>query len=88
MTLGIGDQWDADLMDMSKFAKHNDGYVHVLIVIDIFSKYLWMRPLKNKSGEAVTKAFGDILREERHRTRIRTDKGQAFRSRVNLLITI
>ena len=82
LTLGIDDQWDADLMDMTKLSKKNDGYAHVLMVIDIFSKFLWMRPLKDKKGETVTKAFEDILREGRHPTRIRTDKGQEFRSKA------
>ena len=53
MTKGIDDQWDADLMDMTKYSKDNDGYSYILLVIDIFSKFLWMRPLKNKKGESV-----------------------------------
>lgn len=80
ITLGIDDQWDVDLMDMSKFSKDNDGYAHVLMVIDIFSKHLWMRPLKDKKGNSVSNAFEDILRDGRYPTRIRTDKGQEFRS--------
>lgn len=39
---GIDDQWDADLMDMTKFKKENDGVQFVPLVIDIFSKYLWI----------------------------------------------
>lgn len=57
MALGIDDQWDVDLMDMSKYSKENDGIAFVLIVIDIFSKFLWMQPLKDKKGESVTAAF-------------------------------
>lgn len=45
---GIDDQWSADLMDMVKFAKYNRGFNYVLVVIDVFSKYLWLRPLKDK----------------------------------------
>ena len=82
ITLGIDDQWDADLMDMTKFSKTNNGYAHVLIVIDIFSKFLWMRPLKDKKGENVTMAFEDILENGRHPQRTRTDKGQEFRSKA------
>lgn len=82
VALGIDDQWDVDLMDMSKYAKQNDGVAFVLIVIDIFSKFLWMRPLKDKPGQSVTSAFENILRDGRRPTRIRTDKGQEFRARV------
>ena len=37
ITQGLNDVWDADLMDMSKFARHNDGIHYVAIFIDIFS---------------------------------------------------
>ncbi|KAK3084311.1 hypothetical protein FSP39_011465 [Pinctada imbricata] len=81
ITLGIDDQWDADLMDMTKFAKENDGYAYILVVIDIFSKYLWLRPTLDKRGESITAALKAILDEGRQPTRIRTDKGQEFKSR-------
>ena len=82
ITTGIDDQWDADLMDMSKYAKENDGFTFILVVIDIFSKFIWMRALKDKRGQSVSVAFTDILQEGRHPNRIRTDKGQEFRSRA------
>ena len=37
---GINDQWSADLMDMKKFAKDNDGFSYILVVVDTFSKYM------------------------------------------------
>lgn len=77
---GIDDQWDADLMDMTKFRKENDGVQYVLLVIDIFSKYLWMQPLKDKKGPTTARAFENILSEGRQPTKLRTDKGQEFRS--------
>jgi hypothetical protein len=60
---GVDDQWDVDLMDMTKFAKYNNGYNFILVVIDIFSKYVWLRPLKDKKGESVLKALKDVLAE-------------------------
>ena len=78
---GIDDQWDADLMDMSKYAKDNDNVHFILLVIDVFSKYVWLRPLKNKTGQGVANAFQDILKEGRKANRIRTDKGQEFKAR-------
>lgn len=79
---GIDDQWSADLMDMVKFKKSNQGVRFILVVIDVFSKYLWLRPLKDKKGSSVVKAFESILTEGRIPKRIRTDKGQEFRARV------
>ena len=45
-------QWDVDLMDMTKIAKFNDCYHYILLAIDIFSWYVWMVPLMDKSGSA------------------------------------
>lgn len=36
IALSIDDQWDVDLIDMSKYSKENDGIAFVLVVIDIF----------------------------------------------------
>ncbi|CAG2208281.1 unnamed protein product [Mytilus edulis] len=82
IVIGIDDQWDIDLMDMSKFSKFNSGFNFILVVIDIFSKYVWLRPLKNKKGESVANALKHVLSEGRSPNRIRTDKGQEFRSRL------
>lgn len=79
---GIDDQWSADLMDMVKFSKHNVGTAYVLVVIDVFSKYLWLRPLKDKRGPGVAEAFKDIFKMGRKPQRIRTDKGQEFRAKT------
>jgi len=37
----------------------------MLTVVDVFSKYLWARPLKNKSAEEVKEAFSRIFKERR-----------------------
>ena len=48
MVNGIDKIWAADLADMKAFKDYNDGYTFLLLVIDIFSKYGWVIPLKNK----------------------------------------
>ena len=78
---GIDDQWSADLMDMVKFSKYNDGYSYALVVIDVFSKYVWLRKLKDKKEDSVAFALKDIIKGGRKPNRIRTDKGQEFRSK-------
>jgi len=47
---GIDDQFDMDLADVSNISDENDGIKYLLFVIDIFSKYLWVEPLKNKTA--------------------------------------
>ena len=45
---------------MSKF---NKGYRFLLRVIDIFSKYAWVIPLKDKKGDSIVNAVQKILKE-------------------------
>lgn len=78
---GVDSQWSVDLMDMVKYSSNNDGFKYVLVAIDTFSKYLWLRPLKDKSGTSVAKAFEDIFTMGRKPERIRSDKGQEFKSK-------
>ena len=49
--------WGADLADMQLISKFNKGFRFLLCVIDIFSKYSWVVPLKNKKGVTITMRF-------------------------------
>ena len=61
---GIHDLWQADLVDIQSFVLNNDGVKYLLTCIDTFSKYDWVRPLKNKSGLCVKEALKSILIEK------------------------
>ena len=50
---------------MQQFSKWNKGHRYLLMVIDVFSKYGWIVPLKDKKGESVTEAFKTIFKEGR-----------------------
>ena len=54
-------QWQADLMDISSLARFNKGYKFLLTCIDVFSKFAWVVPLKNKTGESLVNGFQSIL---------------------------
>ena len=62
---------------MKGFAEENEKTKFILTVIDIFSKYGWMIPLKNKKGESVANAFEKIFKE-RKPSFLWTDKGLEF----------
>ena len=53
--------WEADLTDMHSMSKFNKGFRFLLCVIDIFSKYAWVIPLKDKKGIGIVNAFQKIL---------------------------
>ena len=60
-TKRIGYLYQADLIDVTKYGQENYGYKWMLLVIDTFSKYLWIFPMKNKRGESVTKTLTNFL---------------------------
>ena len=53
--------WGADLADMQLISKFNKGFRFLLCVIDIFSKYAWVVPLKDKKGVSIFDAFQKIF---------------------------
>ena len=75
---GIDELWQMDLADMQAHAKENDGYRYLLVCIDVFSKYVWVIPLKNKTGPALVTAFKEILESGRKPQKIQTDEGTEF----------
>ena len=56
-------------------AKKNDGVNYLLEVIDVLSKYVWVRPMKNKTACGLLEAFGSILSEGRKPEKLRTYEG-------------
>ena len=46
---------------MQLISKFNKGFRFLLCVIDIFSKYAWVVPLKDKKGISIVNAFQKIL---------------------------
>ena len=52
---------EADLMSLFKYKDSNKGVLYVLICVDAFSKRMFVRGLKDKMGQTVSKAFKDIL---------------------------
>ena len=75
---GIDKIWAADLADLKAFQNENDGNTFLLLVIDTFSKYGWIKPLKDKKGETVAEAFKEIFKEGRKPKKLWTDRGREF----------
>ena len=53
--------WGVDLADMQLISKYNKGIKYLLCVIDLFSKYAWVIPLKDKKGSSIANAFQKVL---------------------------
>ena len=59
----IMDGWECDLVDVQAVSRHNESVKYLLTVIDVFSKFLHMVPLKSKSGKDVSSAFKSELKD-------------------------
>ena len=55
--------WGVDLADMQLLSKFNKGFRFLLCVIDMFSKYAWVIPLKDKKGISIVNGFQKILND-------------------------
>jgi transposase InsO family protein len=66
---------------MSKIQESNDGYRYLLTVIDCFSKFAWVIPLRKKDSKTSTVAFHALLTQVAHPRKpqtLQTDKGKEF----------
>lgn len=78
---GIDSQWQADLADLSSLQKLNNNYRYLLVVIDCFSKYTHVIPIKTKSSENIIEAFEKIVGKGQKPITLQTDKGTEFTNR-------
>ena len=83
---GIDSIHTADLADVAgkdKFiSKANGGITYLLILRDTFSKYLWVVPLRSKSGKALAEAFKHVYQDSKRRpNELWVDEGTEFYNR-------
>ena len=77
-----GNIWGADLANMQLIRKYNKEIRFLLCAIDIFSKYGWVVPLKDKKGITIVDAFQKILNDSKRKpNKIWVDKGSEFYNR-------
>ena len=71
--------WGADLADMQSLSEYNRGIKYLLCAIDVFSKYSWVVPIRDKKGTSIVNAFKKILSDSNRKpNKIWVDKGSEF----------
>ena len=71
--------WGVDVADMQLISKYNKGIRYLLCAIDLFSKYVFVVPLKDKKGPTIINAFQSILdKSKRKPNKIWVDQGSEF----------
>ena len=82
ISYGIDKNRTADLVEIQKFSKWNKGIKYLLMVIDVFTKYGWIKPLKDKKTESVSSAFDTLFKKSKRKPeKLWTDKGSEFISK-------
>ena len=76
----IDENWSIDLADMVDYkTSNNKGFRFIFIILDIYSKYLWAIPLKNKYSQTILNEFSNILSTSKRKPlKIRSDRGSEF----------
>ena len=72
------DIWGVDLADMQSLSKYNKRIKYLLCAIDLFSKYAWVVPLKDKRGITIVNAFQKIISKGRKANKMWFDQGGEF----------
>ena len=70
--------WGVDLADMQLLSKYNKGTKYLLCTINLFSKYAWVVPLKDKKGSSIVNAFQKIISERKKPNKMWVDQGSEF----------
>ena len=75
--------WGVDLAGMQSISKKNKGIKYLLCVIDLYSKYAFVIPLKDKEGISIVNGFNKIIKKpNRKPNKIWLDQGGEFYNNV------
>ena len=80
--IGIDHQWQADLVDVAELSSYKKGFKYLLTCIDVLSRYPWVVPLTDKTGNTLKDELQVIFKSGRRLIRLQTEKGTAFINRV------
>ena len=73
---GVDSIWAVDLLENKRYIKENEQYRYILVIVDVFSKMAWAKPMKKKNAPSAVAAFEDVLNETGLRpSKIWADKG-------------
>ena len=76
------EQFDSDILVLDKLAKYNKGIKYLAVFIDLFSRKLWVEPLKKKTPEAMIRAMKKVFNKGSKPDVIRTDQDKAYTAKA------
>ena len=70
--------WGIDLLQLDRLSCANRGFRYILVCVDLFSRFAWLRALKRKSEVETTLALRDVFKEATPKKAIWCDLGKEF----------
>ena len=71
------EQFEADLVNMQEISRYNKGNEYLITIIDCFSRFLYVYPIKKKTARNVIDSFNDLFKKVKP-VKLRTDRGLEF----------
>ena len=72
--------WQMDLINLSKITKSNKGYSWILVIVDIFSKFIYLFPLQDNSSISIRNVLQRLFLSGDIPSKLGSDNELAFRS--------
>lgn len=82
----VQDRHQIDLLGKMKISYGQALYRYILTVMDVFSRYMWLKPLKRKSSVEIAKHLNKIYREHGPPKVLQHHKGTEFKGALKILI--
>ena len=80
---GLDSHWQSDLMDMISLSSYNDGVRYVLVIIDLFSRFVWAYTLKSKQANEVAKTLSHHFESQLRKPRLfQSDSGSEYKNAI------
>ena len=78
---GPSQQLQIDLINLPNLRENNQGFNHILVAIDIFSRKVWALPIKTKVPKEISQNLEKILKESKPK-RVQSDNGTEFKNKT------
>ena len=87
---GVMNQVQIDLVDMksNKVTVESETFRYILVMLDVFSRYVFLRPLKSKSSAEVASILLRIFSDTGPPRRLQSDQGSEFKGAVKQLMEV
>ena len=83
IVFGLDHLWQIDLADLAAISKYNDDVRYLLTIVDCFSRFAFVQPVRRKTASDVTDAFSRVISSHlRQPTYVQSDKGREFLNAV------